>query len=179
MSAATDALKGKKDDSYIWVENMLNGDSVYRSDTTKDKYTMTPSGYEGSIISVPVKVAKEAFFRRALSRGKIKLLTDSEASRREDELEEMADHEHDEIERISKSLEEGASEVGARYTKKGLSDDAHERSSISSREALGETTKTARPTTVRRAVPKDEALVIEPVITERVKQGDWDSDTGE
>lgn len=189
-------LDGKKDDQNIWVENLKDGDSIYRSSRTGDAYPMTAHGLAGSVISVPVKVAKEAFFRRNITRGALRLLSDVDADAREAELE-VVDDDEVEINRTMEALEKGASESGSRYKKKDLSDDGSEGRSIPAREVWAKTPKAA-PGTVRRseakessdtaaaditapAVPSGEVPdgPIPAIITETVREGEWQSDTGE
>lgn len=176
------ALNGLDDNDSVWVENMLTADSVYRSDKTKDKYDMTPNGYVGSVIPVPVKVAKEGFFRRAILRGKLRFLSQLEEAARSAELvfQEDAAAESD---NLMKALSEGASEVGARYVKEGLTEDGTEKQSITAKQVWKD--KSANSSTVRRSDIKakpiaagEEPEAIEVIVTEPVKEGDWQSDTG-
>ena len=179
------ALEGKKDDDQVWVENLLLSDSVYRSDKTKDKYEMAPTGFVGSVIPMPVKVAKEGYMRRAILRGKLRFLSDEEEAARSLELTFQDEAESDPA-GIMKALEERASDVGARYTKKGLSDDGNEQKSITAKQVWAKKSDKG-PSTVRRSdakatpvVPGDEPEVIDAIVTETVKEGDpdWKSDTG-
>lgn len=178
----TDPLKNKKDDQNVWVENLATGDSVYRSDRAKDNYPMQPNGHEGSVISVPVKVAKEAFFRRAVSRGKLRLLTDAEARARETELTPDVESAEDaEAVRLMKSMEKGSSDVGARFVRKDLEDDGVELQSISAENVLkGKTNKGGG--TVRRSsstASQEDGVERIPVVLEApVKEGELESDTG-
>lgn len=188
-----DPFAGKSDSDNVWVENQKTGDSVYRSSRTQDPYPMTGSGLVGSVISVPVKVAKEAFFRRAVSRGALKLLTDDAAEAREADLvsiEEDADNG-----RTMEALEKGASEVGSRYKKKGLSDDGSEGRSVTAKEvwdgkkqsssqtvrrSTGEASDRAAADITAPAIPSDEVPdgPLPATITEKVSEGEWKSDTG-
>jgi hypothetical protein len=187
----------KKDDQNVWVENLKTGDSVYRSARTNDPYPMTPNGVVGSVISVPVKVAKEAYFRRAISRGALKLLTDDEAFAREEDLVLAEDEAGKEVERTMEALEKGASESGSRYKNKNLSDDGSEGKSVTAREVWENRKPAEAPGTVRQskaatasdraakditapAIASDEVPdgPIEAVITAPVKEGEWQSDTG-
>lgn len=181
-------LAGKDDNDSVWVENLLTADSVYRSDKTKDKYQFSPTGFVGSVTPVPVKVAKEGYFRRAILRGKLRFLTEEEEVARSADLVFAEEGESD-ADSLMAALSEGASEVGARYTKKGLSDDGTEKAAIPASEAVDrmrgkKSDKGA--STVRRSDIKakpiaagDEPEVIEAIVTERVKEGEWQSDTGE
>lgn len=177
------ALEGKGEDTQVWVENLLASDSVYRSDKTKDKYAMSPHGTVGSIIPMPVKVAKEGYLRRAILRGKVRFLTDAEEAARSSQL--VLPDDSIQGTNIMKSLEEGASEVGSRYTKKGLSDDGNEQKSITAKQVWSQ--KSNKASTVRRSelkaipvVPGEEPQIIVPIVTDPVKEGDpgWNSDTG-
>ena len=178
-------LDGKKDDQNVWVENLKSGDSVYRSDRSGDAFPMTGNGLAGSVISVPVKVAKEAYFRRAVSRGAMHLLTDDQAAAREEELVFVDDSEAV-VDRTMEALEKGASESGSRYKRKDLTDDGSEGKSIPARQ-VWKRESTKGPSTVRRsdikapAVPLDEVPdgPIPAIITETVREGEWQSDTGE
>jgi hypothetical protein len=190
-------LDGKADTDNVWVENLKTGDSVYRSSRTQDPYPMTPSGVVGSVISVPVKVAKEAYFRRAISRGALKLLSDEEASAREEELVFAEDEAEAEVERTMEALEKGASESGSRYKKKGLSDDGAEGKSVTAREVWekkpAKGAGTVRKSKASSASSREAADITAPAIpsdevpdgpmpfemTEAVKEGEWKSDTGE
>jgi hypothetical protein len=177
-------LDGKKDDQNVWVENLKTGDSVYRSDRSGDAFPMSGNGLAGSVISVPVKVAKEAYFRRSVSRGAIKLLTDGEADQRESELV-FVDDSDAEVDRTMEALEKGASESGSRYKNKNLSDDGTEGTAIPARQ-VWKRESTKGPSTVRRsdatapAIPLSEVPdgPIPAVITETVREGEWQSDTG-
>lgn len=190
-------LDAKTDTENVWVENLKTGDSVYRSSRTQDPYPMTPNGMVGSVISVPVKVAKEAYFRRAVSRGALKLLTDDEAAAREEELVLAEDEAVAETERTMEALEKGASESGSRYKRKGLSDDGSEGKSVTAREVwenrkpaeapgqvrkstAGKSSRTAAKDITAPAIPSDQVPdgPIPAVITETVKEGEWQSDTG-
>lgn len=180
-------LDGKKDDQNVWVENLKNGDSIYRSDRTGDGFPMTGHGLAGSVISVPVKVAKEAFFRRAVSRGAMQLLTDEEAATREEELT-FVDDSQDVIDRTMESLEKGASETGSRYKNKNLTEDGSEGRSIPAREVWKR--ENSGPATVRRSGDHTAPAIalgdvpdgpIPAIIEAPVKEGDpgWTgSDTG-
>src|SRR3990172_4711197 len=188
----TNPLDGKKDDQNVWVENLKSGDSVYRSDWSGDAFPMTGNGLAGSVISVPVKVAKEAYFRRSVSRGAIQLLTDDQAASREEELTFVDDSEAI-VDRTMEALEKGASESGSRYKNKNLTDDGSEGKSVTAREVW--TRKPAEaPGQVRRssasessgraaeditapAIASDEVPdgPIPAIITETVKEGEWRS----
>lgn len=192
----TNPLDGKKDTESVWVENLKSGDSVYRSDRSGDAFPMAGSGLVGSVISVPVKVAKEAFFRRSVSRGAIKFLADEDAAAREEELT-FVDETEAEVDRTMEPLEKGASESGSRYKNKNLSDDGSEGKSVTAREVWARKPAEA-PGQVRRssasessdraakditapALGSDEVPdgPIPAVITETVREGEWKSDTGE
>jgi len=170
--ALLSALEGKKDEDSVWIENLLSSDTVYRSDKTKDKYEMAPNGQVGSVVAIPVKVAKESYLRRAVSRGKIHMLTESEATEREGELVFVDDAEAASS-RTLQALEKGASDVGSRYTKQGLSDDGTEQGTMTARQIWGSPAE--RATTVRRSdvptLPITEDY-IEPIIDAPVKEGD-------
>lgn len=182
-----DLLAGRDNESNVWVENLKTGDSVYKSERTGDRYQMAPSGVVGSVISVPVKVAKEAFFRRAVSRGALRLLNDQEALDREEELI-LLDEAEATADRTLEALEKGASESGSRYKKKGLTDDGSEGKSVTAKQVWKEKS-TKAPSTVRRAeitapaIPLDEVPdgPLPAIIEAPVKEGDpnWKSDTGE
>lgn len=178
--ANADILKGKKDDQMVWVENLLTGDSVYRSDRNRDNYPMAPHGFEGSVVAVPVKVAKEAFFRRAVTRGKVRMLSDSDATRREEQLIERLE-EGTGNDRILESLEKGASDVGSRYRRKDLPDDGHESGApMTPQQILGKRGESGQ---VRRSQPATEdygepAPEVVAEITEPVQEGEWKSDVG-
>lgn len=181
---SSDPLKGKKDDENVWVENLRTGDSVYRSDRTKDNYKMTGNGLVGSVISVPVKVAKEASFRRNFTRGVTRLLTDKDAQAREEDLvfRDEGESQHD---RTMQALEKGASDVGSRYTKKGLSDDGTEGQAISAKQ-IWKRESNKGPSSVRRSDIKAEPLASDEIpdgpmpaiVTDTVHEGEWQSDTG-
>lgn len=189
-------LDTKADNENVWVENLKSGDSVYRSSRTNDPYPMTGNGTVGSVISVPVKVAKEAYFRRALSRGALQLLTDDQADAREVDLVlvEGADHDHAST---MEALEKGASEVGSRYKNKNLSDDGSEGRSITAKEVwanrepakgqgqvrrstANEASDTSAADITAPAIPLGEVPdgPIPAIVTEPVKEGEWKSDTG-
>lgn len=186
-SVSTDPLAGKKDDENVWVENLKTGESVYRSTRTNDPYPMTGNGLVGSVISIPLKVVKEAYFRRAVSRENVRLLTDDEASLRESELDLAPDEGASSTDRTMQALEKGASDVGSRFTKKGLSDDGTEGQAIPAGQVWKN--RAAKSSTVRRsdikapAIPLDEVPdgPIPAIIEAPVKEGDpgWSSDTGE
>ena len=158
---------------------------------------MSPNGKVGSVISVPVKVAKEAYFRRAVSRGALKLLTDEEAFDREENLVAEEDEAAAEVDRTMEALEKGASESGSRYKRKNLTDDGSEGKSVTAREVwenrkpaegpaqvrkstAGKSSDTAAKDITAPAIPSGEVPdgPISAVITEPVKEGEWQSDTG-
>lgn len=189
-------LDGKKDDQNVWVENLKSGDSLYRSNRSGDAFPMAGNGQEGSVISIPVKVAKEAFFRRSVTRGAMRLLTDEEAASREEDLI-FVDDSQVEVDRTMEALEKGASESGSRYKNKNLSDDGSEGKSMTAREVWARKPAEA-PGQVRRSVAKDAsdraaeditapaianadvpAGPIPAIITETVHEGEWAPDTGE
>lgn len=178
----TDLLLHKDDDDNVWVENLRESDSVYRSERTKDTYVMAPHGYLGSVVSVPVRVAKEPFFRRAVSRGVIRLLSDEEAARREQELAALPDPQDTDVNRIMRSLEAGASETGSRYVRKDLPEDGTERGSYTPGQVLkarASKSKRVRSDTIQpKAQSDDEPLEIKAVITERMKEGELPPHTG-
>jgi hypothetical protein len=146
---------------------------------------MAPTGFVGSIIPMPVKVAKEGYLRRAVLRGKVRFLSDDEEASRSLELTFQEEGESDKGS-IMKALEEGASEVGARYTKKGLSEDGNEQKSVTAKQVWAKKSDKG-PSTVRRSDIKampvatgEEPELIDAIVTEPVKEGDpeWKSDTG-
>jgi len=183
---AREILATKKDDESVWVENLLDGRSVYRSERTKDKFEMEPNGFVGSIVSFPVKVAKENYLLRAVSRGKLTILTDEEQSEKQNALrfrEEADDHSRDSL---IAAMDKGASENSSRYSKKGLPDDAEERSGAMTAKQIWGKPSDKGASTVRRSdikarvVPSDEVPdgPMDYEMTPPVKEGDWQSDTG-
>jgi hypothetical protein len=171
-------LNGKKDDETVWVENMLDGFSVFRG-RDDNKYEMEAHGMEGSLISIPAKVLRgHTYLIRKISEGKIKLLTDKEASARQGELV-ATDYDVNNATPL-KNLEKGAS-TADRFTVSDLPSDGEERQSISARQVWDSNNpKTAAPSTVRRSGSAGEEPVELPnvVVTERVTEGEWQSDTG-
>lgn len=191
MTAAKDVLdllKGKKDDETVWVENMLDGRSVFRG-RDDNKYEMEPHGFVGSIISIPARVIKtHGYLLRKASEGKIRVMTDAEAETRTNDLVFRDADSTLSVERIQEALAKGASDSGSRYTKKGLSDDGEERGSISASQIWeGEGKPKAaskKPKGVRRSnttTPVDDSTPDGPLtaeITEPVREGEWQPDTG-
>lgn len=181
MASSLDLLEGLGDDDSIWVENLLNSRSIFRD---KDKYEMEPNGYVGSVISMPVKVARNSYLRRAVTRGKIQFLSEADASARSKELV-LRDDEDLSASRVLESLEKGASDAGSRYTKKDLSDDGTEQGSISAQKVWSQPSekggsKVRRSDIKAKVIASDEVPEgpIEAIITETVKEGEWQSDTG-
>lgn len=182
MASSLDLLEGLGDDDSIWVENLLNSRSIFRD---KDKYEMEPNGFVGSIISMPAKVARNSYLRRAVSRGKIQFLSEADASKRQKSLI-LREDEDLSASRVMESLEKGASDAGSRYTKKGLSDDGTEQGSISAQKVWTKTTSDKGGSKVRRSDIKAKVIAsdevpdgpLEAVVTETVKEGEWQSDTG-
>ena len=175
-------LESKKDDESVWVENNLIGRSVFRSQDG-NKYEMESHGYVGSIISIPAKVLKgNSYLVRKVREEKILLLTDEEASVRNDELI-VPDTSDAGPSNIEKALAKGASESGSRYTKEGLSDDGNEQRSIPSSEIIKDFKgSNQKGQTVRRSsddvMSQETPVIVEAEITAPVKQGEWTPDTG-
>jgi len=170
-------LKGKKDEDLVYVENMLNGDSVFRG-RDDNKYEMAPHGYAGSIVSIPAKVLRgHTYLLRKIGEGKILLHDEQSASTRQDELkyEDTGEFSGSPL----KYLEEGASEAN-HFTKEGLSDEGEQQGSISAREVWSN--QRTEPKTVRRSgddTSTNEAVELpKVVVTETVKEGEWTPDTG-
>jgi len=175
-------LNGKKDEETVWVENMLDGFSVFRG-RDDNKYEMESHGMEGSLISIPAKVLRgHTYLIRKISEGKIRLLTDKEASARQEELIAV-DYDVQNATPL-RSLEKGAS-TADRFSVSDLPSDGEERQSISARQVWDSKNNpaTQQPKTVRRSggdtLSSDEPVELpKVVVTKPVKEGEWASDTG-
>lgn len=182
---ARQILASKTDEESVWVENLLDGRSVYRSERTKDKFEMEPNGFVGSIVSFPVKIAKENYLLRAVARGKLAILTDEEQATKQESLV-FRDEEAAASNSILAALEEGASENSSRYTKKNLPEDAEERGGAMTAKQIWGKPSDKGASTVRRSdikarvVPSDEVPdgPMDYELTPPVKEGEWQSDTG-
>lgn len=192
----SDPFAGKKDSDSVWVENLRSGSSNYEA-RNGDRFHWEGNGVMGSVISVPVKVAKEGFFRRNTERDVLVILSDDDANAREEDLV-FVDDRAAEANRGLEALEKGASESGSRYRKQGLSEDGNEGRSIAARDVdVWKRSSKKGSGQVRRsegnASDRAAADITAPAIgsdevpdgplpfkmDDTVKQGEWQSDTGE
>ena len=183
-----ESLKTKSEDETVWVENMLDGRSVFRG-RDDNKYEMEPHGYVGSIISMPARVIKTAgYLLRKAAEGKIRILSDSEAEKRSGELVFRETDASVSYDRIQEALAKGASDSGSRYTKKDLPDSGEERGSISAKQIWDDASATPAAPKAKKSVRRSNSTIpvedstpdgpIEAVITEPVREGEWQPDTG-
>lgn len=179
-----ESLKSKSEDETVWVENMLDGRSVFRG-RDDNKYEMEPHGYVGSIISMPARVIKtHGYLLRKTAEGKIRILSDAEAENRSGELVFRESDNSVSLDRIQEALAKGASDSGSRYTKKDLPESGEERGSISAKQVWEGTPAPKAKKAVRRSnstIPVEDSTPdgpIEATITEPVREGEWQPDTG-
>lgn len=113
-----------------WIEN-LSSDApcVFRG--AAGKFSLEKHGYVGSVTQVNRQVAFDPFVKRAVSRGRLRVLTEAEAMERMEELV-IQDEDGSSIESILESLDKGASERVGRYSVKNLPDEAEGKGTITS-----------------------------------------------
>lgn len=176
-------LKTTKADATIWVENLQNGASRFRPmGKDEESYLMTRFGLEGSVVEMPVRVARQSYLQRAVKDGKLRLLTQEEAFARIEELDFEGEGRNS-VDRIREAMAKGAGERTSRYVKE-LSDDGHELRPITEAETWkGRGSKESKK--VRRhgsesPVQDPDIRVYSPeeVLTAPVKEGDWEPDRG-
>lgn len=173
---------------YVWVENLRSGPSVFRHSV--GTFRMAPGGYVGAVIEVPARIARDPFFRRSKDRGHIKVLSETEAYQRMEDLEELP-IDGDGIDRIEEAMADGAMDsLGNRY-RRDVPDTGRESKEISSQEVWAKKRSGKdEPRTVRRSgnsepVSEQGGDILEgpvlgkQVLTEKVKEGEWTPDTGE
>jgi len=165
-------------DTY-WVQNLGTDISVFKSDN--GKFRLEGHGYAGSIVEVDRKIAFDPFIRRAEQRGKIRFLEQAEAL---ELMSGLSIKEHqDSNKRILESLDEGASERVGRYSRDDLPEEAEARAPISYKETWakhGTAQQDDGPKRVTRSAPAEDVEVGRPsaVLTERVREGEWEPDLG-
>lgn len=164
-----------------WLQNLTESVSTFTG--AAGKFRMEPTGYVGSVVEVDRKIAFDPYIRRAIDRRKIGQLEPAEAI----ELMEVLQikEEINPANAILEVLDKDASEKVGRYRREDLPDDAESRRPISAAETWsqgGTETKSTGPRRVARseapAEPAADAGAPRVVITERVRQGDWEPDLG-
>jgi hypothetical protein len=76
-----DELMSIPDSARVWVENFRGGPSLFRAADQRG-YAMAAHGMLGSVVEVPVSVAKASYVRRAADRGLLRILDEEEARTR-------------------------------------------------------------------------------------------------
>lgn len=118
----------------FWIQNTDAVPCTFRSDS--GRFRLESAGFVGSITQVDKRVAYDPYVKRAMSRGKIKMISEEEA------LEIMPNLEIREEESNSQSimdaLGEGASERVGRYRNQDLPEEAEARRAISANNVWGD-----------------------------------------
>ena len=104
-----------------WIENLTAARTVFNSQ--KGSFLLSPTGYHGSIQTLEGELRKDPYILRAAQRGKIRFLTQEEASERIPELTDEPSNVDDHSDRMAKLLGPNASEENGLY-KKDLPDEA-------------------------------------------------------
>lgn len=174
----------------VFLENLGNHASNF-TDRIHGPIKMEAHGYIGSVVQIPPALAKNAFLRRAIQRKKVRLLSLEQADQRVESLHELPGGENGEVSndiaRIMKALGPDASSQDHRYAKEGLQEYGFERRQITPEEIHGVNQKsnTVRRSTSTNRVPNSnvdvqvtEVLPPEQVLTNRVREGEMQSDDG-
>lgn len=107
---------------HVWVENSANAMSRFVHQPTGLKYLFEPYGIAGSVVEVPKRVANDPYFRRAVARGKLRVLTAEQAEERLASLK-LPDETEEEsyAARVAEGLSKGAAErTGSHYKREDL-----------------------------------------------------------
>jgi hypothetical protein len=120
-------VQGAGEDAYVWVESLMTSPSTFRHRPTGNVFKWEGSGYLGCIIEVPVRVARDPFFRRNINRERLRFVDENYALDRNDDMPFRDDVDPSTgrpfdpaVSQIMDALAPGAMEnLGGRY-KKGL-----------------------------------------------------------
>ena len=172
----------------VWMMNLA--DAASRFSGEKGKFRLEPSGFVGSIMSIKKEVADDPYVRRAVSRGKVRNLTEeglvtSDVHELMDGLilaEEAAEHQRN---MLIENMSEDASVNISRYKNPNLSDLAEQSGpSRTPEQTFG--ANTDQPTTPKRVtrsgadtpVPTIEESEVKFVRGEKMREGDLTPETG-
>lgn len=148
----------------FWIENMNPKSNCIFDGGDSGKFQLERHGMIGSISEVARQTANDPYVKRAVARGKLRLLTQSEAYERMEELEAPTPRGRG-MESIMENLEKGASERVSRYSRSDLPEDGESGAPMSTQQIWGDqvTQQQSKPKTVQRAVASvDDGPVMDP-----------------
>lgn len=148
----------------FWIENADRVPCTFRSDS--GSFRLEANGFVGSVTQVDKKVAYDPYVKRAVSRGKIRVLTEEQAMDLMPNLEIREEESNSQS--IMDALSEGASERVGRYRNQNLPEEAEARRAITVDKVWGdEGRNSSRPKTVRRTTINDGPILdVQSVLTE-------------
>jgi hypothetical protein len=161
----------------VWIQNMSPALSRF-VDSKLGSFMLEPYGKTNSIQQISVDFTRNPFLIRAEKRNRIRWVEDKEAREILDRVESV--QEVGPANRLMEYLEEGASDKAGKRFITDLPEDAEQRKSISSTEIWSDQQS---PSTAKKIKEKSknttDAGPLSPasVLTERVKEGDWEPQT--
>lgn len=157
----------------VWVQNMSPSMSRF-VDSKLGSFMLEAYGKTNSIQQISVDFTRNPFLIRAEKRKRIRWVEDSEAREILDLVESV--QEVGPANRLMEYLEEGASEKAGKRFITELSEDAEQKKSISSTEIWSDqqSPKQSKEKNITDLGP----LKPKSVLTERIKEGDWEPQTG-
>lgn len=165
------------EEQFEFVENLSNSKSHLR--TARGHWVWEPHGFVGSIQEVPRSLKQDFYVRRAITRGRIRFLNSDEVTERMDQLVEREESAAPPATQILDAMKEGVSDQFGRI-KRDVPDGGREMGEIDPSDVWSGKKPAPRQNTVRRAsVPSnelDKPLPPAQVLTDPVKEGEWESE---
>lgn len=113
-SVTSATFKGMQDIATgSWIENLMNASTIFSN--PKGSFKLTARGFHGSVQTIDEAIRRESFILRAVQRGRIRFLTDEEASERINELIDEEQNSGTHLDHLMQSLGSDASENTGLY----------------------------------------------------------------
>ena len=130
-----------------WIENLMTGSTLFRSD--KGSFKLSAAGYHGSIQPISADIRQDPYVLRAVQRGRIAFLSEDDAMEKISTLVDESDSSESHLDRLRESLSVGASDNNGMY-KIDLPDEAEPKGPSQSWEQVwsGSTSTPTKPKNV-------------------------------
>lgn len=96
-----------------WIENLMDGATLFRSD--KGSFKLTAAGYHGSVQPVSSDIRQDPYLLRAVQRGKVAFLSEDDAMQKIATLVDESHASESHADRLRESLAAGASDNNGMY----------------------------------------------------------------